>query len=195
MAGSGKGISGTGIAALFGGSLLLWSAIKGRKWSEALREVIAGKPPSSTTDYPISGGDSGAAASLGGAAAEAGAGAIGGMEKARASSFWGAQTASGRPMDSQTIASPYLPLGTQITVEYKGKTVSGTVWDLGPADWVMAADPSRFLDLAEPMMEALTGTKSTVIPVNYKVTTYGNGRIYRPNHPMTKKLRKRWTGR
>jgi hypothetical protein len=52
MAGK-SGISGPGIAALAGGSLLLWSAIAGRAWSEVLKELIKGQQPTTKTDYPI----------------------------------------------------------------------------------------------------------------------------------------------
>lgn len=190
MAGGSKGISGIGLTTLFGGSLLLWSAIKGRKWTGVLRELIAGEEPKATNEYPISSSDSD------GGGLQTGTGTLSGADKARASSFWGTHTASGRAMDATTIASPYLPLGTQVTIEYKGKTVNGTVWDFGPADWVMAADPTRFLDIAEPMMQALTGQKGNVISVNYKVTHYAtNGRIYRPGSSMTAKLRNRWAGK
>lgn len=54
MAGK-NGISGAGIAALAGGSILLWSAIKGRSWSAVLKELMAGTQPSTTTqENPIS---------------------------------------------------------------------------------------------------------------------------------------------
>lgn len=115
---------------------------------------------------------------------------------ARASSFWDdfQPTASGRQMRFQTIASPYLPLGTQLEVMYKGKRVKGIVEDLGPADWVMKQDPTRFLDLSEPMMKYLTGQRGNVAGVQYRVTKWGSGRSYRPSHPMTSKLRKMWGG-
>lgn len=184
----GKGISGTGITALAGGSLLLWSAIQGRRWSDVLREFIAGKQPGTGTDYPIS---SQSAAADGGNPVTAG-----GWEKARASSYWepGDHTASGSVMSATTIASPYLPIGTRVDIEYKGKTASGTVLDFGPADWVMVADPNRFLDIAGPMMQQLTGKMSNLIPVNYRVISYGTGKIYRPGAAKTAALRKRWGG-
>lgn len=185
---SGKGISGTGIASLFAGSLLLWSAIKGRAWSQVLRELISGESPTTSTDYPITAqsGSTGSDSSANGTS-----GTKDGWESARASSFWGMSTATGR-MTANTVASPYLPLGTRVEIEYKGKTVTGVINDFGPADWVMRMDPDRFLDIAEPMMQTLTGQKSTVIRVNYRVTSYGSGRIYRPNAAKTTELRKRW---
>lgn len=188
MADSGHGISGTGLAALAGGSILLWSAIKGRKWSAVLRELIAGKQPGPGTDYPINAQTAATGTGADGGTAQAG------WEKARASSYWspGTRTASGAPMNPSTIASPYLPLGTNVDIEYKGKTVSGTVADFGPADWVMVADPTRFLDIAGPMMAQLTGKSENLISVNYRVTTYGTGRIYRPGAAKTAELRKRW---
>lgn len=51
---AGKGVSGAGIAAVAGGSILLWSAISGRKASNVLRELLGGKQPSKTQELPIS---------------------------------------------------------------------------------------------------------------------------------------------
>lgn len=189
MAKGGNGISGVGLAAVTGGSILLWSAIKGRQWSAVLRELIEGNQPNPTPDYPITTPERNSAGSSPGS----GTAGKSGWGDAEASSYWGIQTASGRRMDARTLASPYLPLGTTVDIEYNGKTVSGTVWDMGPADWVMSANPDRFLDLAEPMMQELTGRKSNVVKVKYRITKYGNGRIYRPSHPMTKKLRDTWS--
>lgn len=183
------GISGTGLAALGVGSILLWSAVKGRKWSEVLRELMSGEAPGTGTDYPIDV----PAATVAEGTGNGSNGASGtGWESARASSYWGAVTASGKTMTARTIASPYLPLGTEVEIRYKGKTAVGTVWDFGPADWVMAADPTRFLDIAEPMMAELTGKKANLISVDYRITRYGTGRIYRPGAAMTEKLRQRW---
>ncbi len=54
MAGK-NGISGLGIATLAGGSILLWSALKGRSWSAVLKELITGQQPSTATqENPIS---------------------------------------------------------------------------------------------------------------------------------------------
>lgn len=54
MAASGKkGISGPGLAALAGGSLLVWAALRGRKWTDVLRELIQGDEPGKEPDYPI----------------------------------------------------------------------------------------------------------------------------------------------
>lgn len=98
-------------------------------------------------------------------------------------------------MTGDTIASPYLPLGTKISVTYNGKTVNGTVWDFGPADRVMKQDPTRFLDLSTTMMKTLTGKADNLITVQYAVTHYGNGPIYRPGSAMTAQLKKRWGGK
>lgn len=193
---SGKGISGVGIAALAGGSVLLWSAIKGRKWSEVVRELIAGAPPGTDPDYPIVAPDRQSGDGSTGTGLESETVPPSGYENARASSYWhpGIGTASGAPMSVQTIASPYLPLGTRVDIQYHGKTVSGIVEDFGPADWVMAMDPNRILDISEPAMATLTGgNKSTVINVFYRVTAWGHGRVYRPNAAMAAKLKQRWT--
>ena len=183
MGKSSDGISGSGIALMAGGSILLWSALKGRKMTGVLRELIGGKQPTDTNELPINSETFGATPSAGGGA---------GASTARASSFTGLLTASGRPMSGDTIASPYLPLGTKITVTYNGKTVNGTVWDFGPADWVMKQDPTRFLDLSTTMMKTLTGKADNLITVNYTVTHYGTGRIYRPGHMMTAQLKNQW---
>lgn len=45
-----KGISGTAIAATLGGSLLLFSGLRGKKLSTTVREFISGKQPSGTAD-------------------------------------------------------------------------------------------------------------------------------------------------
>lgn len=189
---AGKGISGTGLAALAGGSILLWSAVKGRAWSQVVRELISGNQPSSQSDYPINvPGPSGDTTTGDGAVS---APSSIGYDDAKASSYWGTGTASGAKMSATTIASPYLPLNTVVAIQYNGKQVTGTVQDFGPADWVLAMDPKRFLDIAEPMMEQLTGKKSNVINVKYRVLAYGHGRVYRPGAAMTEKLRQRWTG-
>lgn len=189
---AGKGISGTGMTALAGGSLLLWSAIKGRAWSQVLRELIAGNQPGDTSEYPIDVPAAGGGESGGGSGAQAPS--TTGYDTAKASSYWGTGTASGQKMSATTIASPYLPLNTVVNIVYNGKQVTGTVQDFGPADWVLAMDPNRFLDIAEPMMQQLTGHKSDVITVKYRVVAYGRGRVYRPGAAMTEKLRQRWTG-
>lgn len=135
--------------------------------------------------------------SLSGLNASAGLGAgigagQGGWGSARASSYWDAQTAEGRPMSATTIASPYLPIGTIVQIRKGNKIVTGRVGDFGPADWVMRGDPNRFLDLATPMMRKLTGQGNNLTGVSYKVLKYGSGRVYRPNSSMTKQLRKMW---
>lgn len=183
------GISGTGLAALAVGSILLWSAMKGRQWSDVVRELVGGEMPSSAPDYPI---DVPSAGNVGNPA-DGTSGSSAGFERAEASSYWGVQTASGKRMTATTIASPYLPLNTIVQIKYKGKSAQGVVEDFGPADWVMAVNPDRFLDIAEPMMEQLTGKRGNVIQVEYRVIAYGRGRVYRPNAAKTAELKKRWT--
>lgn len=53
MSGKGPAVLAIGAA----GSLLLWSAVKGKSVSGALRDVIAGKSPARATSVPISGSD------------------------------------------------------------------------------------------------------------------------------------------
>lgn len=115
--------------------------------------------------------------------------------QARASSYWGpGRTAGGQKMSFQTIASPYLPLGTVVEIMKGKKTVRGVVQDFGPADWVMKGDPNRFLDISEPMMQQLTGQRSNLLGVNYRIAKYGTGRVYRPGHEVTRRLKKEWSG-
>ena len=169
--------------------------------SDPLKAILTGKPipapartaaPHTTVSVQETASSSGGSSPTGGS----GTATLPGWDTARASSFNPTRTASGKGINApDTIASPYLPLGTQVTVQFQGRTQSGTIWDFGPSDTVLASDPNRFLDLAEPMMAKLTGHPSDLISVNYRVTSYGTGRIYRPNNPKTAELRKRWTGK
>ncbi|MGI5490944.1 hypothetical protein [Microtetraspora malaysiensis] len=100
--------------------------------------------------------------------------------RATATSFWDAQTASGKAMRYETIASPYWPLGTKVKVTYNGKTAIGVVEDFGPAEWaVRQHDIPAILDLSEKMMADLTGTRSNSVHVNFEVLKWGTGRVYR----------------
>jgi hypothetical protein len=188
-----KQVSAIAVGVVGFGLIFIWAGLRGSSVIATIQDLVMGKKPEGDNTNPIVGTTT-APATTDGSVPAATTTTTAGWGDAEASSFWdpGAPTASGRPMGKDTVASPYLPLGTQVDVNYKGKTVHGTVWDAGPADWVMAANPDRFLDIAEPMMVALTGAKGNVIKVKYRVTAYGTGRIYRPNHPMTKKLRAQW---
>ena len=99
---------------------------------------------------------------------------------ATATSFWDAQTASGKPMRYQTIASPYWPLGTKVKITYRGKSVIGFVEDFGPAEWAVAQHRvPAILDLSELMMADLTGVRSNVVLVRFEVLEWGSGRVFR----------------
>jgi len=99
---------------------------------------------------------------------------------ATATSFWDAQTASGKPMRYQTIASPYWPLGTKVRITYRGKSVIGFVEDFGPAEWAVAQHRvPAILDLSELMMADLTGVRSNVVLVRFEVLEWGSGRVFR----------------
>ncbi|WP_066936458.1 hypothetical protein [Microtetraspora fusca] len=100
--------------------------------------------------------------------------------RSTATSFWDAQTASGKPMRYETIASPYWPLGTKVKVTYKGKSAIGVVEDFGPAEWAVAQhDIPAILDLSEKMMADLTGVRSNSVHVDFEVLKWGTGRVYR----------------
>jgi hypothetical protein len=95
-------------------------------------------------------------------------------------SFWDAQTASGRPMSYHTLASPYWPLGTKVKVTIGAKSAIGVVEDFGPAEWAVAQhDPPAIIDLSEEMMQYLTGTRSNSVPVKFQVLEMGKGPVYR----------------
>jgi len=99
---------------------------------------------------------------------------------ATATSFWDAQTASGRPMRYRTIASPYWPLGTKVRITYKKKSAIGVVDDFGPAEWAVAQhDIPAIVDLSERMMADLTGVASNTVHVRFQVLKWGKGGVYR----------------
>ncbi|GLY87292.1 hypothetical protein [Actinoallomurus iriomotensis] len=95
-------------------------------------------------------------------------------------SFWDAQTASGKPMSYHTIASPYWPLGTKVKITVGKKSAVGVVEDFGPAEWAVAQhSPPAIIDLSEEMMQYFTGTRSNSIPIKFQVLEMGNGPVYR----------------
>ncbi|MEU6425589.1 hypothetical protein ABZ860_06785 [Microbispora sp. NPDC046973] len=97
-----------------------------------------------------------------------------------ATSFWDAETASGRPMRYRTVASPYWPLGTKVRITYKGKSAIGVVEDFGPAEWAVAQhDIPAIVDLSEKMMADLTGVASNTVHVRFQVLKWGKGGVYR----------------
>ncbi|MEU6409430.1 hypothetical protein [Microbispora sp. NPDC046933] len=97
-----------------------------------------------------------------------------------ATSFWDGETASGRPMRYQTIASPYWPLGTKVRITHKGKSAIGVVEDFGPAEWAVAQhDIPAIVDLSEKMMADLTGVASNTVHVRFQVLKWGKGGVYR----------------
>lgn len=95
-------------------------------------------------------------------------------------SFWDAQTASGKPMSYHTIASPYWPLGTKVKITVGKKSAIGVVEDFGPAEWAVAQhNPPAIIDLSEEMMQYFTGTRSNSIPIKFQVLQLGDGPVYR----------------
>ncbi|MEV7807384.1 hypothetical protein AB0O28_31000 [Microbispora sp. NPDC088329] len=97
-----------------------------------------------------------------------------------ATSFWDAETASGKPMRYKTLASPYWPLGTEVRITYKGKSTIGVVEDFGPAEWAVAQhDIPAIIDLSEKMMADLTGVASNTVHVRFQVLKWGKGGVYR----------------
>jgi hypothetical protein len=76
-----SGVTGTGLAVLFTGGILLWSGLHGKKATSVLRNIIAGKDPGTAASTPslagsgIAGGD--VAAGLPGEIAASVAGTVG----------------------------------------------------------------------------------------------------------------------
>lgn len=65
--GNERGIAGVAVAATAGGSLLIWSGIKGKGVTKVLRELIKGEDPNKVADdYPINTPPAGAAGTVGG---------------------------------------------------------------------------------------------------------------------------------
>jgi hypothetical protein len=94
-------------------------------------------------------------------------------------SFWDPETASGRSMRYETIASPYWPLGTEVKITYKGRSIIGVVDDFGPAEWAVAQhSPPAIIDLSEKMMSDFTGVRQNSIPIKFQVLKWGKGRHY-----------------
>lgn len=94
-------------------------------------------------------------------------------------SFWDAfqPMANGRRMHGSAIASSVIPLGTKLRVNIGGKSATGSVDDLGPSSFVYRRHhPKAVLDLAEPMMERLTGRRSNVTNGSFQVLSRGSGR-------------------
>jgi hypothetical protein len=95
-------------------------------------------------------------------------------------SFWDAETASGKPMSFHTVASPYWPLGTKVKITVGKKSAVGVVEDFGPAEWAVAQhNPPAIIDLSEEMMQYFTGTRSNSIPIKFQVLQLGDGPVYR----------------
>ncbi|GAA2102912.1 hypothetical protein [Actinomadura alba] len=99
---------------------------------------------------------------------------------ATATSFWDPQTASGKPMSYETLASPYWPLGTRVLITYNGQSTVGVVDDFGPAEWAVAQhSPPAIIDISEKMMVDFTGSRSNAVTVQFQVLEMGSGSTYR----------------
>jgi hypothetical protein len=95
-------------------------------------------------------------------------------------SFWDAETASGKSMSYHTLASPYWPLGTKVKIMYGDKSAVGVVEDFGPAEWAVAQhNPPAIIDLSEEMMQDFTGARENSVPIKFQVLEMGHGPVYR----------------
>jgi hypothetical protein len=103
---------------------------------------------------------------------------------ATATSFWDPWVALGRHMSYETVASPYWPLGTKVRIGYGDKWTVGVVRDFGPADWAIVQHRiPAIIDLSEPMMRDLTGSRINSVPVEFQVLSWGAGQAYRRDGP------------
>lgn len=84
--------------------------------------------------------------------------------------FEGALTASGEPFDpaEYTAAHPYLPMGTDLLVSYKGESVIVTVNDRGPFV------EGRGLDLSQAAAEKIGLTAAGHDVVDMRVIVWRN---------------------
>jgi hypothetical protein len=147
MTGKG-GISGTGLTALAGGSLLLWSAIAGRAWSDVLRELIKGQKPTTTTDYPVTAAVANTATSAAAAGAQGGLTGVPpgpGAKQVCASQFGGPNDHTGThgyhgddlrgTMAFAELGMGHalggLPYKAQARITFNGKSVIATKLDIG----------------------------------------------------------------
>jgi hypothetical protein len=100
--------------------------------------------------------------------------------KATATSFWDHSTASGRRMTYRTLASPYWPLGTKVRITRKDKSTVGVVEDFGPAEYAIRQhNPPALLDISEPMMKRISGSRSNTVVIHFQVIRMGSGKTYR----------------
>jgi hypothetical protein len=103
---------------------------------------------------------------------------------ATATSFWDPWVALGRRMSYETVASPYWPLGTKVRILYKDKSTVGVVRDFGPADWAIVQHRiPAIIDLSEPMMQDLTGSRVNSVPVRFDVISWGDGQAFHRDGP------------
>jgi hypothetical protein len=103
---------------------------------------------------------------------------------ATATSFWDPWVALGGHMSYQTVASPYWPLGTKVRIDYKDRSTIGVVRDFGPANWAIVQHRiPAIIDLSEPMMHDLTGSRVNSVPVSFHVMSWGSGQAFHRDGP------------
>lgn len=134
-----EGISGSGVAVTAIGGLLLWSALKGAKPTEALRSLITGNAPTGTNEHPITpityaneqAAATGSAASLGGASASAAAIISAASTKQGQPYAFGAGH-SGNPCASKyTDCSSYVSCVLNMVGVMKGSMTTGGLAKIG----------------------------------------------------------------
>lgn len=134
-----EGISGTGVAATALGGILLWSALKGAKPTDALRSLLTGKAPTGTNEHPITqntyvteqAAATGSTASIGGATASAAA-IISEASKMQGQPYAFGAGHSGNPCNSKyTDCSSYVSCVLNKVGIMKGSLTTGGLAKIG----------------------------------------------------------------
>ncbi len=123
-----------------------------------------------------------------------------GWRNTTASSFWDTghsgfgdtgAPASGLKMSAHMIASPWLPIGTEVVIRRGNRNVRAFVGDLGPG----SPQHKEMLDLSVPLAAYLTGQNhqkartSTMHKMQFQVVSWGTGATLYKNSSQAQRYR------